>query len=65
MGIMRGQGGGGTIKEVGGRDNSGIDLPKPKAAPYTGPADKVPSGGRVRNSDSGYIKSGMSDLEGW
>lgn len=65
MGIMRKSGAGGTIKEQMGRDNSGLSVGKTKTAPYTGAADDVPSGGKVANSDKGYIKSGMSIMEGW
>lgn len=65
MGIMRKSGAGGTIKEQMGRDNSGLSVGKTKTAPYAGAADDVPSGGKVANSDKGYMKIGMSIMEGY
>jgi hypothetical protein len=64
MGIMRKTGPGGTIKDSTGRDNSSLDVEKPKAAPYKGPADGIPSGGKMANGDTGYVATAMSRMEG-
>lgn len=65
MGIMRKSGAGGSIKDSTGRDNSSLEIEKPKAAPYKGPADGIPSGGKMQHADKGYVATAMSRMEGY